>query len=75
MSHSDQLNDQRVLSLDDQDSAYEIISSDEVDRVVEVLEDLMNRVKSENIRSILDEAADEIYSLVYSEEHADADAA
>ena len=44
---------------------YEEISSAEVDRVIQALDALMSSVSSENIRAYLDEAADNIYSLVY----------
>ncbi len=44
---------------------YEEISSAEVDRVIQALEALMQGVSSENIRAYLDEAADNIYSLIY----------
>ena len=44
---------------------YEEISSVEVDRVVQALEALMQEVSSENIRAYLDEAADNIFSLIY----------
>lgn len=44
---------------------YEEISSTEVDRVIQALETLIQNVSSENIRAYLDEAADNIYSLVY----------
>lgn len=64
-----------VLSMDGQDGGYEEISSDEVDKVVDVLEDLINRVQSENIRSILDAAADEVYALVYADEETESEAA
>ena len=55
---------------------YEEISSAEVDRVIQALEALMQSVSSENIRAYLDEAADNIYSLIYDAdgvpcEHAD----
>jgi hypothetical protein len=49
------------------DSEYEEICSDEVDRIVQALEGLMNSVESENIRAYLEEAADNIFSLVYDE--------
>ena len=75
MSQTAQLTEQAVLPIDGVDSGYEEITSEEVDKVVESLESLMSRVQSENIRSILDEAADEIYALVYSEEGAEAEAA
>ncbi len=44
---------------------YEEISSTEVDRVIQALEALIKGVSSENIRAYLDEAADNIYSLIY----------
>lgn len=44
---------------------YEEISSAEVDHVIQALETLMQGVSSENIRAYLDEAADNIYSLIY----------
>ena len=44
---------------------YEEISSAEVDRVIHALDSLMQGVSSENIRAYLDEAADNIYSLIY----------
>ena len=44
---------------------YEEISSAEVDHVIQALENLMQGVTSENIRAYLDEAADNIYSLIY----------
>ena len=75
MSQHTQSDDQNVLSIDGLDTSYEEISSDEVDKVVEVLEDLMARVHSENIRSILDAAADEVYALVYADEETESDAA
>ena len=47
---------------------YEEISSTEVDRVIQALETLIQNVTSENIRAYLDEAADNIYSLIYDSE-------
>ena len=47
---------------------YEEISSAEVDRVVESLESLIESVQSENIRAYLNEAADNVYSLIYDAE-------
>ena len=75
MSEFNSLEEQPVLSMDDDVTGYEVISSDEVDRTVAALEELMSRLQSENIQSILDEAADEIYSLVYSDSLAEAEAA
>ncbi len=53
---------------------YEEISSAEVDRVIQALEALMQSVSSENIRAYLDEAADNIYSLIYDADGHPADA-
>ncbi len=47
---------------------YEEISSEEVDRVVEALDRLMAGVQSENIKHYLEEAASNIYYLVYEDE-------
>ena len=47
---------------------YEEISSDEVDRVVEALDHLIEIVQSENIKHYLEEAASSIYYLVYEDE-------
>jgi ATP-dependent Clp protease ATP-binding subunit ClpA len=47
---------------------YEEIDSDEVDRVVAALEDLGATVSSENIKLFLEEAATNIYYLVYDDE-------
>jgi hypothetical protein len=47
---------------------FEEISSEEVDRVVEALDRLIAGVQSENIKHYLEEAASNIYYLVYEEE-------
>ena len=47
---------------------YEEISSAEVDQVIQALESLMQNVSSENIRAYLNEAADNIYALIYDAE-------
>ena len=47
------------------DDEYEEITSDEVDRVVSALDDLMESTDSQNIRLFLEEAAANIYALVY----------
>ncbi|GAB5441444.1 MAG: hypothetical protein Fues2KO_17930 [Fuerstiella sp.] len=59
---SDELNQQ----LEDQE--YEVINSDEVDRVVEVLDNLIDNIESENIKHFLEEASSSIYYLVYEDE-------
>jgi hypothetical protein len=47
---------------------YEEICSEEVDRVVEALDRLIEGVQSENVKHMLEEAASSIYFLVYEEE-------
>jgi hypothetical protein len=49
------------------DEEFEEISSDEVDRVVAVLDELIETVLSENIQAILEDASNSIFSLVYDE--------
>jgi hypothetical protein len=53
---------------DPESADYEEITSDEVDRVIEALETLMSQTSSENIRCYLEEAADQIFDLVYADE-------
>lgn len=52
---------------------FEEISSEEVDRVVEALDGLIAGVQSENIKHYLEEAASNIYYLVYEEEVGEAE--
>ncbi len=52
---------------------FEEITSEEVDRVVAQLEALIESTDSENIRSHLEEAMNEIYYLVYEEEDGEVD--
>jgi hypothetical protein len=47
---------------------FEEISSEEVDRMVEALDRLIESAQSENIKHYLEEAASNIYYLVYEEE-------
>jgi hypothetical protein len=47
---------------------WEEISSDEVDRVVAALDQLIESVQSENIRMFLSEASDSIFGLVYDDD-------
>ena len=49
------------------DEEFEEISSDEVDRIVAVLDELIETVQSENIQAILEDASNGIFSLVYDE--------
>lgn len=60
--------DDSNLSMNNADGEYEEISSEEVDRVVGVLEELMASVQSENIKALLEDASTEIYFLVYDDE-------
>ncbi|WP_437224330.1 hypothetical protein SH661x_003582 [Planctomicrobium sp. SH661] len=57
-----------TLPIESQDDDYEIITSEEVDGVLDALEQLIAATTSENIRTYLEEAADNIFSLVYSED-------
>jgi hypothetical protein len=49
---------------------YEEIDSEEVDRVVAALEELSASASSENIKLFLEEAATNVYYLVYDDEDA-----
>ena len=49
---------------------YEEITSDEVDRVVEQLERVMETVQSENIKSFIEDAINSIFFLVYEDDDA-----
>ncbi len=60
---------QRLNSADE----YEEIGSEEVDRIVEALDRLIEGIQSENIKHYLEEAASNIYYLVYEEEASLAD--
>jgi len=50
------------------DAEYEEITSDEVDKVVEQLERVMETVQSENIKSYIEDAINSIFFLVYEED-------
>lgn len=52
----------------DTSEEYEEISSEEVDRIVEALENLSESTTSENIKTYLEEALNGVYYLVYDEE-------
>jgi uncharacterized FlaG/YvyC family protein len=58
-----------------EDDEFEEITSDEVDRVVERLEALIETVDSENIRFHLEEATNSIYALIYDDADEDDDLA
>jgi hypothetical protein len=52
------------------DQEFEEINSDEVDRVVDVLDNLIEGVDSDNIKHYLEEASSNIYYLVYEDAEA-----
>lgn len=66
MNHHHQ--NQPTIPLESAEDDYEIITSEEVDSVLDSLEQLIASTTSENIRSLLEEAADNIFSLVYADE-------
>lgn len=49
------------------DSEYEEIAYEEVDRVCAALEELRDSVESQNIQAYLDDAINNIHGLVYEE--------
>ena len=53
------------------DEGYEVITSEEVDQVVESLDKLMNSIHSENIKVLLEDVSYSIYHLVYEDEDED----
>ena len=55
------------------DSEYEEICYEEVDRVCAALEELRDTVESQNIQAYLDDAINNIYGLVYDEAAEDDD--
>lgn len=63
--HNDIISAQYRLATADE---FEEISSEEVDRAVEALDRLIAGVQSENIKHYLEEAASNIYYLVYEQE-------
>tara|TARA_R110002095_G_scaffold215691_3_gene210608 strand:+ start:6443 stop:6688 length:246 start_codon:yes stop_codon:yes gene_type:complete len=62
-----------VTMSEETEEQFEEITSEEVDRVVAQLEALIESTDSENIRSHLEEAMNEIYYLVYEEEDGEVD--
>ena len=70
--HNENISAQFRLTTTDE---FEEISSEEVDRVVEALDRLIAGVQSENIKHYLEEAASNIYYLVYEEEVTETDGA
>ncbi len=60
------MSDENIIENEDQE--FEEICSDEVDRVVEVLDGLIENIQSENIKHILEEASSNVYYLVYEDD-------
>lgn len=52
---------------------FEEITSEEVDRVVGILEELIETVQSENVRSYLEDAMNGVYYLIYDEDDEEED--
>ena len=63
------MSEEVIDQIDDQE--FEEICSDEVDRVVEILDGLIENTQSENIKHLLEEASSNIYYLVYEDESED----
>ncbi|MFM7040093.1 MAG: hypothetical protein ACKO2L_20485 [Planctomycetaceae bacterium] len=55
----------------DEAEDYEEIRSEEVDRIVEALDRLIEGAQSENVKHFLEEAASSIYYLVYEDEESE----
>ena len=51
-----------------EENDFEEICSDEVDRIVEVLDGLIENIQSENVKHFLEEASSSIYYLVYEDD-------
>ncbi|MDA0834289.1 MAG: hypothetical protein O2955_12960 [Planctomycetota bacterium] len=62
-------------AVENSDEEFEEITSDEVDRVVAALDDLIEICQSENIKFFLEEAASSIFHLVYEQEEEISEAA
>lgn len=60
------MSDETIIENEEQE--FEEICSDEVDRVVEVLDGLIEKIQSENIKHYLEEASSNIYYLIYEDE-------
>jgi len=59
------MSEETLNQTDDQE--FEEISSDEVDRIVDLLDKLIESVDSENIKHYLEDASSSIYYLVYED--------
>lgn len=65
------MSEETIGQTDDQE--FEEISSDEVDRVVDVLDNLIESVDSDNIKHYLEEASSNVYYLVYEDSEEEAE--
>ncbi|WP_437193000.1 hypothetical protein [Planctomicrobium sp. SH527] len=62
------MSEENTLSMERADEEYEVITSEEVDSILDGLDALIGSTQSENIRLFLEEAANNIFSLVYSDD-------
>lgn len=67
LNHDPELESEIDAAAESEDE-YEEISSDEVDRIVEAIEVLIDSTQSVNIQTYLEEALNNIFYLVYDEE-------
>ncbi len=65
------MSDEQVPQNSPDDSEYEEISYEEVDRACAALEELRDTIESQNIKAYLDEAINNVYYLVYEDEAED----
>ena len=83
LSHNDKLIVHGELAFDERfvddeyfpEEDYEEITSEEVDRVVAALENLIDAVESENIKAYLQVASNDIFYLIYNDDEAQSEAA
>ena len=59
------MSEETIGQTDDQE--FEEINSDEIDRIVEVLDNLIEGVDSDNVKHYLEEASSNIYYLIYED--------
>lgn len=67
------MSDEQLSQNPADDSEYEDISYEEVDRICAALEQVRDTAESENIKAYLDEAINSVYYLVYEESEDDDD--
>jgi hypothetical protein len=64
------MSEETIGQTDDQE--FEEINSDEIDRIVEVLDNLIEGVDSDNVKHYLEEASSNIYYLIYEDSEEEA---